>query len=279
MNSRAHNTVKMFTPPLNFTTSRGARILKNILLIVGIVLVMIGFFQEVSKSSSRKTLWILDTSLSMLAQDIRSTDDIYKSRLDLAKHIILSWSQLIGGEHALLSASQWAKLESPLTDNLSNFQDIVNGLQSQLRGGGSSIYTPLQIADSIYGQGQHIKIFWITDGEFFDMWGFSGRTYPNLTFIAVGTPGGTNIIEWYDTAGKPQYKESGGARVVTKRSDDNIRILGEKLKARSAFLDRYVLPDFWESIKREEFSWNLLILLGVSILLIALVYPQFSYKK
>ena len=63
-----------------------------------------GFFQSFDTGSDR-TLWVIDNSLSMAVEDIHIGSGALLSRLDRAKQIVASGSDMRSGEQAIMSAA------------------------------------------------------------------------------------------------------------------------------------------------------------------------------
>lgn len=267
-----------FTPPVNYSTSRKNILIRWLLYMIGVSMVLFGFFSSFAQQKTR-TLWILDNSLSMLAQDVKNVDNVYTSRLALAKHIIWSGSADIWGKHALIIASQGARLISPMTWDAGIFQDILAGVKIQRYGWWSDWYTPLKIATSIYGDAQDVNIFWITDGEFANPYKpHQDMIVPqNLTIIGVWTPVGSHIIERYAPSGEPVYKMHEWSRVVSKRSDDMLQTLSKQLQAKLILLDTFSLPSFFVPHISSIFALRWYMIIGVLLLIIASIYPRFRY--
>lgn len=128
----------------------------------------------------------------MAVEDISTGSGTMISRLDLAKHIVLSGSSQRVGEQAIMTAAYGARLELPMVSNMANLSDVVRGITPLARGGGSTVVTPLEMVRLIYGNSSHLSVIWITDGEFSDSGStLSGSIAPvDVTFIGVGTRSG-----------------------------------------------------------------------------------------
>ena len=104
----------------------------------------------------------------MMVADIGTQSGVMISRLALAKDIIQTESVRIGGDQAIMTAANGARLEIPLTSDLTAIANVAQGINPITHGGGSSFVTPLETIRLIYGNMSHLHIIWITDGEFTD---------------------------------------------------------------------------------------------------------------
>jgi hypothetical protein len=104
----------------------------------------------------------------MMVADIGTQSGVMISRLALAKDIIQIESVRIGGDQAIMTAANGARLEIPLTSDLTAIANVAQGINPITHGGGSSLVTPLETIRLIYGNMSHLHIIWITDGEFTD---------------------------------------------------------------------------------------------------------------
>ena len=64
-------------------------IIGSLVLLIGLSLLVYRYFIIDESSSDTRTLWIVDTSLSMMVEDISGSDTgMVMSRLDLAKRLV-----------------------------------------------------------------------------------------------------------------------------------------------------------------------------------------------
>ena len=270
----------MSSLPTNFINSPRRKLTRFVLILSGLALVIYGFTRSLD-SGTDATLWVIDNSLSMAVTDIATSSGISISRLDRAKQIVASGSFLRSGEQAIMTAAYGAKLELPMTSDRSILSDVVSGITILIRGGGSSVTTPLETIRLIYGNTPHLSIIWITDGEFTDsgatLSGFTTR--PDITFIGVGTRSGWPIPLWYDAEWRPRYKESWGSRVNSVRDDSLLTSVADSLDARLIFWDSLQALDL-STLARWTNSSRIppyLMILWVFVIVSGLMISRFSY--
>jgi hypothetical protein len=102
---------------VNFSHSFSRILLRACFLNIGFCTIIFGIFFHSQPSGERETLWIVDTSLSMAVEDITHSQHLSSSRLDLAKALIASGVVHIPGQHALMTFSDIARLQVPLTSD------------------------------------------------------------------------------------------------------------------------------------------------------------------
>jgi von Willebrand factor type A domain len=125
-------------------------ILRAILMLAGFCLVGYSILVPVVPASDQRTLWIVDTSLSMTVEDITDSHSITHSRLDLAQALIASGAEAIPGMHALMTFSDIARLQIPFTRDVSFFTLVTESLTPHIYGLGTDIPTVLQSIEDIY---------------------------------------------------------------------------------------------------------------------------------
>lgn len=268
--------------PLNFIISPKRRYIRGTLIIIWLISMMVGIFFWSDRSTS-KTLWVIDNSLSMTVTDIMGDDNIIISRLDLAKNIVQTASQIITRDQAIMSVAHGARLDLPMNQDLAVIKNVVDGISPITQGGWSNFATPIQMIQLIYGKERHLDVIWLTDGEFAD----SGSTYTgnidnmNITFIGIGTLAGWPILLGYNDEWVPRYKESWWTRVNSIRDDASLKNVANILWANAYFIDSKNAIDLNQIISSQQsspqISWY--IIFGGFMLFIGLLAPRYRLYK
>ena len=268
--------------PVNFITLPQRRLIRGVCIIFGMFLIGYSYIQTLDHSNTPKTLWVIDNSLSMTVTDIKTSSDRIISRLDLAKTIIKQKSDKILGEQAIMTAAQGARLELPMTDDRLAIENVVQGITAVERWGWSSFSLPIETIRLIYGDTQHLRIIWITDGEFSDsgltLTGFTNN--PNISLIWVGTRMGWPMLLRYDTDGRPKYKESEWSRVNSSRDDAILSWISKTLSAEFIMLESDNPGDI-DKINTQA-TWSMVrlsfyMVFWVFLIIIGLLYPRYQY--
>ncbi len=167
--------------------------------------------------SKMRTLWIVDTSLSMAVEDIPSSENtLMVSRLDLAKKLIQDGIDIIPGEHALITYARNASVDVPFSWNNYHIKNIVSHMTPVEFYGGSDLMGALSLANSLYVHSDiPIHIILLSDGglESADSTVTLSRTF-TLSLIWIGTTRGGKIPLGYDSDGNRRYKYFSGQEVV-----------------------------------------------------------------
>ncbi len=269
--------------PTNFTLSPRRRLIRGSFIIIGVGMMIYSFF---SKQDTREdhTLWVIDNSLSMAVSDIHTQSGIMISRLELAKQFVSRVSPQLSGEQAIMSAAYAARLELPMTDDRWLISNVIHGITTLARWWGSMVSLPLETIRLIYGNVPHLRIIWLTDGEFAD----SGSTLsgfvspPDITYIGIGTRLGWPILLGYNADGHPRYKESGWKQVNSIRDDTTLEKISRSHDANLIFLDSDRFPDIGSIIRsssRKDNDISLLMLFGIFSTIIWLMYPRYIYHS
>ncbi len=219
--------------------------LRNILFYTGIVLLAISALdprgpQEKMDSQVRdqKTIVIIDSSASMLAEDVRPNR--FKKSLLMARHFI---KKAYGHKIAVVLFSDTQKRLVPFTDDLDLLDARVAGLEKlELYNGGSNIsqaikeslgYFRLDSKDSETISG-NLLVFTDSEGHD-DGFKISLPDQVSLAVVGVGTARGARIPNRDKYGVFRGYKKFDGKEVVTK--------LNEKwLKSLESVVDTY---SFW----------------------------------
>lgn len=154
--------VSISQSPLNFTLLYSRKFLRFILFFGASVSIFYSLTWE--SSLSIRTLWVLDTSLSMMTQDVIGEEKIFLSRFDVAKRIILSGTVDTHGENALLTFDDAARLQLPFSSDINIFDAVVRGIEPVIYGGATDVGMALSSVALIYPH-QAFHIVLLTDGE------------------------------------------------------------------------------------------------------------------
>jgi hypothetical protein len=268
----------MWSLPTNFSSSLPRRLIRWLLIIVGIGCVGFGLLRSGGSGVSH-TLYIVDNSLSMEVADISTASGQMISRLDLAKQIMTTLPQT--GEQALMTSALGAELVLPMTSDRQIWADTVVSVRPVSYGGGSIALTPLETARLIYGDISDLHIVWLTDGEFSDSGiTLSGwTTPPQITMVGIGTTGGWPILTGYDADGRPRYKESWGQQVISHRDDTRLYGLAEEIWADIILLDRDD-PSLISDIAKKSIVHTIipyLVIVGIVMILFGMMSSRFRY--
>lgn len=267
--------------PTNFILSPLRRFIHGLFIIIGVGMMIYSFFWN-NITREDRTLWVIDNSLSMDVSDIHTQSGILISRLELAKQFISRVSPQIPGEQAIMSAAYAARLELPMTDDQWVISNVVHGITTLARWGGSMVSLPLETIRLIYGNTPHLRIIWLTDGEFAD----SGSTLsgfltpPDITYIGIGTRLGWPILLGYRDDGHPRYKESGWKQVNSIRDDATLEKISRSHDANLLFLDSDRFPEMSNIIgssSRKDHNISLIMFLGIFLTIIWLIFPRYIY--
>lgn len=177
-------------------------------VIVWILLLGYGIFVNNTHFSGERTLYIVDTSLSMAVEDIwNSTDTITRSRLDRAKSLILASS--FSGEVAVIWYARSPALLLPFTASVESFSRTIQNLSITPSFGGSDILSAFSLVDTLYrGNMIPLHIVLLTDG---------GNTIPasifpilpplsDLKIVGIGSDIWWRMPLGYDHSGARRYK-------------------------------------------------------------------------
>ncbi len=178
----------------------------------------------------QKTIIILDSSASMLAEDIKPNR--FSKAIQLARHFVKNSP---GHQIAIVLFSDVQKRLMPFTDDVDLLDSRLAALdQVNSVGGGSNIAQAIQEATG-YFQTEESKagtgnILVFTDAEESDG-GFNLKldSSYNLAVVGIGTAKGAQIpIRWKDGSLRG-YKESSGQPVITKLDENYIKSLGKNV--------------------------------------------------
>ena len=198
-----------------------------VLLLLGLALCVValarprwGFTFEQVMGRGRDIIIAVDTSRSMLAQDLEP------SRLARAKFAAQDLlSNLDGDRVGLIAFAGSAFLQAPLTPDYDAVRDSLEELDTEIiPQGGTNLSAAIAAADEAFGKGEstHRALILFTDGEDLQEDALEAAKKHKDTFriftIGLGTPGGAPLIV-PSRRGKEMVRDEQG-NVVTSRLDE-----------------------------------------------------------
>jgi Ca-activated chloride channel family protein len=220
-----------------FYKRSAASSLSSILFIFGFILLMVALLDLrgpekniQGKISDQKTILLIDSSASMLAEDVRPNR--FKKALLLAKHFI---KKAVGQQLSIVVFSDSAKQIMPFTNDIDLLEARLGALERmKLNRGGTSL--TLAIKESIQFFQNNSKevsgnILIFTDAEETD--GGIDTEIPDsitLGIVGVGTAKGSTIPMRTDKGAFVGNKKFKGETVITKLDEKFIKSLGSKVK-------------------------------------------------
>lgn len=224
---------KFLAPTLiaNLTSSVSPRKkqLKAVLLAMGIALIVAavarpqyGYVWQEVKSKGIDVVFAIDTSKSMLAQDIRP------NRLERAKLAVLDFIDKMGTDRiGLVAFSGSAFLQCPLTLDYNAFRQSLEILEpGVIPVPGTDIAAAIQIAENAFNKENNFKILiLITDGEDLEENGIAiarqaASRGVRVFTLGVGSKEG-EIIPFTDENGRQDYVRDEAGNVVRTRLDED----------------------------------------------------------
>ncbi len=273
--------------PRNFTYSIGRIWMKYLFILGGLALVFYSLYVSISSDKNeKKTLWLVDTSLSMVVRDMVTEKNILHSRLEVAQSLILSWRTIIPGNHALMIFWETNQLLLPFSDEASIFSSTVRWLTPTLYHSATDIEGSLSAIDTVYGT-TPMDIILLTDGEDtleLDEKGSNLNTpFRNIFIVGIGTPWGWPMLQWYDANGNPRYKQFEWKQAISRLDTDNIQRLTEKYQAQSIIMNTINDRDnFLDSIRQNNswisHDWLPIMIVWIILLLCWLMVPIVRYR-
>lgn len=215
-----------------------------------------------------RTLYIIDTSLSMGIEDIgKGTDGLIQSRLDRAKSLILSSS--FSWEVAVIAYARSPALLLPFTNSTENFIRTIQNISLSSSFGGSDPLWALSLVDTLYKNNTSpLRIFLLTDGGNTPSVNIFPPLPPlsRLRIIGIGTDAWGKIPLGYDSAGARRYKIYENQEVTVPYDEIFLQKIKKQYDASYVHIETAVSKNISEN---QEFSsslfdfWNkLLFLLG-----------------
>ncbi len=244
------------------------------------------------KISDQKTILLIDSSASMLAEDVRPNR--FKKAIILAKHYV---KKAVGQQISIVVFSDSAKQIIPFTNDVDLMEARLGALEKmQLKRGGTSL--TLGIKESIQYFENHSEdvtgnILLFTDAEETDG-GIDIELPEGLTVgvIGVGTAKGSTIPMRNKNGNFIGNKKYKGEAVISKLDESFIKSLGDKIKDFKYWIaTSYTLPtekiiDFFSDIHKVKQSKNnfrirpvlsnYLLVPGVVFLIISFLLKNFK---
>lgn len=126
----------------------------------------------------------------MTVQDIARDDGAgFVSRLDAAKELSSEVIARSGGEVAILSFAREPLLEMPFSQDIPLAEVILKNISPLVYGGGSDVFSALEMVSYLYENIPQLNILVLTDAEFFQ----KPEGIPSLpvsarlVFVGIGT--------------------------------------------------------------------------------------------
>ena len=224
-------------PQLAGTVNRPRRILRFALQLLGLALAIVslaqlrwGYTFEDVKRKGLDLLIAVDTSRSMLSNDVQPT------RLDRVKLAIQDLiSQLQGDRVGLIAFAGRAFLQAPLTIDYDAVVEAVNDLDTKtIPEGGTNISSAITLATQSFGKsamGNRVLVIF-TDGE--ELSGDAVKTAKEaadagvrIFTVGVGTPQGSLIPVTGDDGQTSFVKDPSGQVVKSKLDDKRLREIAQ----------------------------------------------------
>lgn len=195
------------------------------------------------KVAQKKTLILIDSSSSMLAEDVRPNR--YEKSLLLAKHYL---KKAVGEQVSIVVFSDKQKRIVPFTTDMNLIEARLGTLEKlDLQNGGSNIALALSEAEKYFITQDGISIgniLLITDGEDNED-GFDIKLSDNITLatIGVGTAKGTTIPLRNSRGISRGVKRYNGKPVITQLDEGFLKSIGKNVKNyRYWVASSYTLP-------------------------------------
>ncbi|MDA0348441.1 MAG: VWA domain-containing protein [Verrucomicrobia bacterium] len=214
---------------LTSSVSHRRKQLKVVLFALGISLIVMavarpqyGYVWEEVKSKGIDVVFAIDTSRSMLAQDIKP------NRLSRAKLAVLDFIEKMGTDRiGLVAFSGSAFLQCPLTLDYNAFRQSLEILEpGVIPVPGTDIASAITMAESAFNKENNFKILiLITDGEDLETNGIdvaasAASRGVRVFTLGVGSKEG-EIIPITDKQGQPDYVRDENGNVVRTRLDED----------------------------------------------------------
>ena len=220
-------------PQLAATVNRSRRVLRFALVMLGLTLAIVslarpqwGYIYEDVKRKGLDLLFAVDTSRSMLSNDVQPNR---LERVKLAAQDLVN--QLQGDRVGLIAFAGRAFLQAPLTIDYEAAVESINDLDTKtIPEGGTNISEAINLAVNTFGKsaaGNRALIIF-TDGE--ELNGDAAKTAKSaadagvrIFTVGVGTPQGSLIPINSDDGGMAFVKDSAGQVVKSKLDEKRLR--------------------------------------------------------
>jgi len=224
-------------PQLAATVNRGRRVLRFGLLMLGLAFAVVslarpqwGYIYEDVKRKGLDLLFAVDTSRSMLSNDVQPNR---LERVKLAAQDLVN--QLQGDRVGLIAFAGRAFLQAPLTIDYEAEVESINDLDTKtIPEGGTNISEAINLAINTFGKsavGNRALIIF-TDGE--ELSGDAAKSAKaaadagvRIFTIGVGTPQGSLIPVKSDDGGTAFVKDSAGQVVKSKLDEKRLREIAQ----------------------------------------------------
>lgn len=215
-------------PRLAGTASPGRRRLGFLLMIAALSLAILslaqprwGFSWEERVDKGRDIIVAIDTSRSMLAQDLKPDR---MTRAKLAAQDLLT--QLEGDRVGLVAFAGTAFLQAPLTGDYDAVRNSLSEIDSDIiPRGGTNLTAAIETADDAFGKGEseHRALIIFTDGEELEADAVeaaraAGKKFRIFT-VGLGSPSG-GLIPFRSERGGTEFVRDETGKFVTSRLDE-----------------------------------------------------------
>lgn len=279
--------------------------LRKVTYLLGIALLLVSLLdfrgpEEKIESDipDQKTIIIIDSSASMLAEDVRPNR--FQKSLIMARHFV---KKAFGHKIAVVLFSDQQKRLVPFTDDLDLLDARISGLESiDLYDGGSNISQAIKESIGYFRNSSHSdgklvgNILVFTDSEGHDEdFTFSLPKTITLGVVGVGTLQGARIPHRDGNGVFRGYKKFDGKEVVTKLNEQWLKSLSSKVNNYKYWVaSSYTIPteqilSFFNKSFEKRMSKGLttvrpvevekLLIPGMILLILSfLLYPTKSFK-
>ena len=224
-------------PQLAATVNRSRRVLRFALVMLGLALAIVslarpqwGYIYEDVKRKALDLLFAVDTSRSMLSNDVQPNR---LERVKLAAQDLVN--QLQGDRVGLIAFAGRAFLQAPLTIDYEAAVESINDLDTKtIPEGGTNISEAINLAVNTFGKsaaGNRALIIF-TDGE--ELNGDAAKTAKSaadagvrIFTVGVGTPQGSLIPINSDNGGTAFVKDSAGQVVKSKLDEKRLHAIAQ----------------------------------------------------
>ena len=224
-------------PQLAATVNRSRRVLRFALVMLGLALAIVslarpqwGYIYEDVKRKGLDLLFAVDTSRSMLSNDVQPNR---LERVKLAAQDLVN--QLQGDRVGLIAFAGRAFLQAPLTIDYEAAVESINDLDTKtIPEGGTNISEAINLAVNTFGKsaaGNRALIIF-TDGE--ELNGDAAKTAKSaadagvrIFAVGVGTPQGSLIPINSDDGGTAFVKDSAGQVVKSKLDEKRLHEIAQ----------------------------------------------------
>ncbi len=252
------------------------------------------FSLEKREFSGANIIFVLDTSKSMLANDVRP------NRLELAKMSILELLKSLSGDQVgLIAFAGTAFLQCPSTSDYDAFKLALQATDTQIiPKGGTDLSAAMLLAAQTFDPQSHYKqMMLLTDGE--NLSGDALKTAKDLAnqgvvvhTIGIGSPHGTPISITNERGLNEYLKDSEGNTIFTKLDEATLQQIaqtthgfymplgnaGEGLQNIYKMALKNLPKESFESVEKlpiERYAW----FAGIALILLTLEPLLYSRKK